>query len=122
MKSVGVPRTSPDASPLDDIALNACLHLCAGAVTVEPWDVEPELGCVASQVVVLERLLAMEEQLVHLPEASLERRSLSCGSSCEGVRMDLREREVPKHESNPSPSRCSTRSIARNAWREYGHS
>jgi hypothetical protein len=36
---------------------------------VEARDVEPQLGGIPPQVFVLERRLAMEEQLMHLPEA-----------------------------------------------------
>jgi hypothetical protein len=44
----------------------------AGSVAVECGDVEAELGGIAEQVVVLERFLTVEQQLVHVPEAALQ--------------------------------------------------
>ena len=83
-----VPRTSPDASPLD-VPSNTLEDARAGPVLVELREVEFELGGVAPQVVVLERLLAMEEQLVHVPEAVLERGRLGGGRCRERVRVDV---------------------------------
>jgi hypothetical protein len=69
-------------------------------VDLEPCDVEPELERVVVQVLILERLLAVEEQIVHLPESTLERGRLGgcCGSGRVG--MNLGQREVTKREAN----------------------
>src|SRR5207302_10622125 len=69
-------------------------------VLVEACDVQTELVGVRSEIVVLERLLAMEEQLVHGPEAVLQGSCLRGGRRPERVRMDLDEREVPEGETN----------------------
>ena len=71
-----------------------------GPVLVELLDVEFELGCIAAQVVVFERSLAMKEQIVHLPEAVLERGCLGGGRRRERVRVDVCQREVPEGEAN----------------------
>ena len=42
----------------------------------------------------------MEEQFVHVPEAVLERGCLGGRCRCEGVGMDLREREVPEGKAD----------------------
>ena len=119
MNRVGVPRTSPDASPLSTSRRITLEDARAGPLLVELLEVEFELGGVAPQVVVLERLLAMKEQLVHVPEAVLERGCLGGGRRRERVRVDVCEREVPEGEANATRSSCrSIRSIARNACRE----
>ena len=86
--------------PALDVTSDPAQRAGAGSVVVELCDVEFELGCMAPQVVVFERLLAMEEQVVHVPEAVLERGCLGGGGRCEGVGMDLCEREVPEGEAN----------------------
>jgi hypothetical protein len=88
MNSVGVPRTAPE-------------HRLAAAVSVEPPEVEPELDGVPPQVVVRQRVLAVKEQLVHLPEPVLQRRSLGGGRGGERVRMDLGQRDVTEREPDP---------------------
>ena len=100
MNRVGVPRTSPDASPLSTSRRTRPSDRRAGPVAVEPRDVELELGGIPPQVVVLERLLAMEEQLVHLPEPVLERGRLGRGGRGERVRVDLGQRKVPEREAH----------------------
>src|SRR3954463_9893916 len=42
----------------------------------------------------------MEEQPVHVPEPVLQRRRLRRGRRGEGVRVDLREREMAKREAD----------------------
>ena len=42
----------------------------------------------------------MEEQVVHVPEPALERGGLGGGRRCEGVRVDVCQREVPEGEAN----------------------
>jgi len=80
-------------------------------IPVEPCDVQTELVGVLSEIVVLERLLATEEQLVHGPEAILY-----CAASAapppECVRMDLDDGEMPEGETRRPLGPCSTCSIA----------
>ena len=74
----------------------------AGAFGVEPLEIEPECPCVASQVVVLQRLLVREQVLVHHPEGVLQRRGLGGGRGRKRVRVDVGQREVPKGEAKLS--------------------
>ena len=118
MNRVGVPRTSARRQSALDVPADTPQDASAGAVVVEPCDVEVELGRIPPQVVVLERLLAMEEQLVHVPEPVLERRGLGGSRRRQGVRVDLGQRKVPEGEADVTAQPRSTRSIARNACRE----
>ena len=122
MNSVGRAPAPHRTRCRSDVAADAREHRGAARGRVEPREVEPELGGVAAQVVVLERLLAVEEHLVHLPEPVLERRRLGRGGRGERVRVDLGQREVPEREADALAQLASTRSISRNARREYGHS
>src|SRR5439155_1004635 len=47
---------------------------------------------------VFERLLPVKQQLVHVPEPALQRRSLSRGRRGQGVRVDGGQREMPECE------------------------
>jgi hypothetical protein len=60
--------------------------------------VQPELVGVAPQVLVLQRLLTVQQQLVHGPEAALERGRLGQMGGGQGMRMDAGQGKVPKHE------------------------
>ena len=86
--------------PTLDVAGHAQEYGSADPVSVEPRDVELELGCALPQAVVFECRLAMKEQRVHLPEAALESRSFGSSSRGEGVRMDLGQRKVPEREAD----------------------
>ena len=103
------------------VALDSLEHLAA-ARSRSNRAIEPDLVGVGTQVVVLERVLAPEEQVVHLPEAALQRGRLGRRGCRERVRVDLDEWEVPEHEPDATGSPPFTFSIARNACREYGHS
>ena len=85
--------------PALDVAADPREHARAGAVGVEALEVKPELGRIRAQVGVLERLLAMEEQLVHLPEPTLDRGGRG-GRGGERVRVDVRQREVAEREAD----------------------
>jgi hypothetical protein len=61
MNRVGVPSTWPEAGPLSHVALDPLQYGRAGPVVVEGSYVQAELGGVASQVAVFERLLAVEQ-------------------------------------------------------------
>src|SRR3954454_10319053 len=86
-----------------DVATDPREHAAAGTVCLEALEVEAEVRRVATQVLVLERLLAPEQQLVHFPEAPLQG-GRSGGSRCrERVRVDLRQWEVPEREPHTEP-------------------
>ena len=72
----------------------------AGTIALESLQVESELGGVAVQVGVLERFLPMEQHVVHLPEAALERRRLGRARRGQRVRVDLDQGEVAEREAN----------------------
>ena len=88
--------------PARDVAVDA-LNTASPARSCRTIEIEPELGRVPPQVVVRERLLAVEEQLVHLPEPVLERGRLGRGGRREGVRVDLGQREVAEREPHAAP-------------------
>src|SRR6185295_3207418 len=69
-------------------------------VRVEARDVEAELRRIAAEIVVLERLLAVEEELVHLPEASLQPGRLGRGRRGQGVGVLIRQREMTEREAD----------------------
>jgi len=96
-------RRSPHLArgdPALDVTANAVQHPGAGPIAVERVDVESELAGVPQQVVVVERALAVEEHLVHLPEAILQRGGLGRGGRRERVRVDLGQREVAEGEAD----------------------
>jgi hypothetical protein len=68
---------------------------------VELTDVHPDLTCIAAKVGQLERLLALEEQIVHLPEAILSGGLLGGLGGELGVRVDLAKREMAEDEAEP---------------------
>src|SRR5260370_39916491 len=94
MNRVGVPSTWPEARPLS--TSRWLRYGRAGPVAVEGSHVRAELGGVPSQVAVLERLLAVEQQLVHVPEPALPGGGLGCAGRGEGVRVDPGQREMPE--------------------------
>lgn len=64
----------------------------------ESLDFQPERVGIADKVVFLQGVLALKEQVMHLPEATLGRRALGGLGGALGVRVNLRQREVPKHQ------------------------
>src|SRR6478609_6694736 len=83
-----------------DVPPNPPQDLRAESIMVEARDVQLELRGICVKVGVTQRLLAVEEQLVHLPEPALKCGCLGCGRRREGVRVDLHEREVPEREAD----------------------
>src|SRR6266436_9447064 len=81
-----------------DVAADPVGYRGAGPVAVEGRDVQAELGGVPAQVAVFERLLPVEEQLVHVPEPALPGGGLRRGRRGEGVRVDAGQREMPERE------------------------
>jgi hypothetical protein len=101
MKSVGVPRTSPDAIPLWT-SRSMCSRTRALARSTS------NAGTSSSSSAAYrrgrdprERVLMMKEQLVHLPEPALKGGGLHGGGCGEGMRMDLGQREMPEGKSHP---------------------
>src|SRR5207248_11064476 len=82
-----------------DVASDASHDGVVCAIAIEACDVEIYLIRICAQVVVLERLLTVKEQFVHLPEAPLLCCRLGCRSRCECVGMYLRQREVAEGEA-----------------------
>lgn len=70
------------------VAADPLERALADAVAVEAGHVETQLGGVALEILFGEGVLALEEQVVHLPEGSLLRRR----RGAERVRVDLRAR------------------------------
>ena len=81
MNRVGVPSTWPEAQAAVHIPTDPLGHGCAGPVAVERRHVPAELGGVPEQVAVLERLLPVEQQLVHVPEPALPGGGLGGGAA-----------------------------------------
>ena len=71
-------------------------HLLGRSRAGEP--VQPELVGIAPQVGILKGLLVVEQQLVHGPEAALERGRLGQMGGHERVGMDAGQGKVPEHE------------------------
>ena len=122
MNRVGVPSTWPEARPLSTSRWIRSSTAALARSRSKRRDVQPELGGVPAQVAVFERLLAVEQQLVHVPEPALQRSGLGRTRRGEGVRVDAGQREMPEREPHVPAELRSTCSIAWNACREYGHS
>src|SRR5438105_4941726 len=82
------------------IPANACEHAGAGPVALKLRDIEAELGSIRSELVFLERVLAMKEQLVHVPELLLVGGCFRRGRRRQGVRVDLCQGKVPEGEAD----------------------
>jgi hypothetical protein len=72
-----------------DVTHDPGADLVAGAVVIEAVEVQTELARIRAEVVVFESLLPVEEEAVHLPEATLLGRCLRRGRGSERMRMDL---------------------------------
>jgi hypothetical protein len=88
-----------------DVPANTPEYVGADLVATEACDVETELGGMAVQIAVCERVLAIEQEFVHVPEPVLECGCLRCGRRCEGVRVDVREREMAEGEADAAAQR-----------------
>src|SRR5690348_6303560 len=62
----GSPEYLTRRGPVLGVSPDALADRLAGSIALEARDIEAEVTPVAAQVIVLERLLAVEEQLVHL--------------------------------------------------------
>ena len=101
-----------------DVAANPVQYRVAEPVGFEARNVEPQLGRIAPQVLVLEGRLTVKEQVVSLSEAPLRGARLGRAGGREGVRVDLGQREVPEAEPNapielPLDELDSTRRLSR---------
>src|SRR5207249_2996637 len=67
-------------------------------LALEARGVEPELPGVLDQVIVLERELALEQPIVHLPELPLRAGRFGRFGGVLRVQMQLGERKVAEHE------------------------
>ena len=85
-----------------ETALHVALHARGVGVRVElgreAIDVQTDFPGIAQQLLVLERLLAVEEEVVQLPEAPLGAGGLDRLGAVLRVWMDLAEREVAVNE------------------------
>jgi hypothetical protein len=77
----------------DEIQVTRVLH-----VTQEAINVEPDRDRVALEIVVLERVLILEEMIVHLPEATLLAGRLSCDCGSDRERMNVIACKVTENE------------------------
>src|SRR6185503_11483982 len=64
-------------------------------IVLESLDVEPELPGIADEIAITERVLTLEQQVVHLPERALLRSGFSPFGGALRVGMDVVERQVP---------------------------
>jgi deazaflavin-dependent oxidoreductase (nitroreductase family) len=93
----------PRRNPALHVTADAFQDVGAGTGALECHGVEAELDGVTAQVVVLERLLTVVEQLVHVPEAALEGGRLRSDGRGEGVRVDIAQGEVPEGKADAFP-------------------
>jgi len=100
MNRVGVPPHLTRGNPAAHVALDPLEHDGARPVALEPRQVQPEFSCIAAKILVLERLLAVEEDLVHVPIAALHRRGLRRARGGQRVRVNRRQREVPERKAD----------------------
>jgi hypothetical protein len=68
-------------------------------IFLEARRVKPEPGGVAPQRLVVEVVLVLVEEVVHLPEAPLRRRGFGGLGRAAGVRVHGVEGKVPEHEA-----------------------
>ena len=94
MKSVEL-RASPTI-PTIDVPGDAFMHRPAAPVELETLELERQLAGVPPEVRIGERPLAVEQQLVHLPELPVKSRGLRRGGGRQRVRMDFGQREMPE--------------------------
>src|SRR3954454_13077776 len=99
------------------IAPDALQHGIAAPVADEALEVEPKLGRIGAEILVVQRLVAVEEQLVHVPEAALQRGRLGRRGRGERVRMDVGQREVPKREAHALQPRLDPPDLVERAAR-----
>ena len=118
MNSVGVPRTTPVASPLAT-SRSMRARTSAPADPCRSGRGQADLGRIRAKVVVLEGLLTVVQQVVHLPEAILTvaaSAAADAASACGWISVSGKCRNAKRTSSGNSRSTCW---IARNACREW---
>jgi hypothetical protein len=80
------------------------------------------MGGVPSQVAVFQRLLAVEQQLMHGPEPALPGGGLGRGRGGEGVWVDAGQGKMPEREPHVPAELPFDLLDGWNACRENGHS
>ena len=113
-RHTGAPRrtasgvvTTPARTPDWKSRAHAVGDGLAAPVGLEPLEVEPELRGALPQVRILEPPLVGEQQVVHLPEAVLERRRLGRACRRPGPRVTRAHREVTEHPPEPHARRAA---------------
>src|SRR4029079_2731538 len=76
-----------------NVAANAREDCPTDSIHVEAFEVEPEIPCIAPEVLVLERSLSMEKGVVHLPEPVLFCRCFRGGGGGQRLRMGVGQTE-----------------------------
>ena len=95
MKNVGVPET-PLRSALSTSSATRAAYSCVAQLVGEALDVEPELAARSpSRSERTQRVLVLEQQIVHLPERALRGGRLGRLGGDLRVRMHVGERQVP---------------------------
>ncbi len=120
MKNVGVPET-PLRSALSTSSATRPAPTCVAQVVGEAVDVEPELLGVARSGRRPQRVLVVEQQVVHLPERALRGRGLGGLGRELGVRVDVGQRQVAPDVADVAEVASSSRTTG-SAWPQYGHS
>ena len=80
------------------VGLDPLAHRLAIQVGQQLAPIQPELVGIAQEVGVLQGLLTVEQQLVHGPEAALERGRLDKVGGGQGMRMDAGKGQLAEHE------------------------
>ena len=87
-----------------DVPLDASLDRGVHQVRVETRNIQAEALREAPQVGRLEMQLIAKEQVVHLPEPILPRRSLRCLGGRLGMRVDAPQGKVPEYDLESVPA------------------
>ena len=86
-----------------DVTSDSVHHFSTETFTLEALDVETNLLRVRAQVLVGERVLPVEQELVHLPEAPVQRCRFGGARRGHCMRMDLGQREAAERKPNATP-------------------
>src|SRR5918995_878991 len=85
------------------VSLHARQHDTRPSIVLEAAHVEIQLRGIPPQVVLTQRVLPVEEQLMHLPERALQRRRLRRGGRGQGIWVDLGQGKVPERDPHSLP-------------------
>ena len=118
--SVDEERWGPGDSEIDPrgaVGVNLGEMSSVYEIAREPVTVQTELACVPGQIVVFELVLAVEQEVVHLPEASLCPRCLCRKRGPFRERVNVVLGEVTEHEADLGHLRTARRSVDRSLTR-----